>query len=264
MFDLEIPLEVVSEDKVRLFIARAYPAMGRAGMYCTSYSVVVREYEDGYSCDKHEVYADFNKLERHQYPRKSKKAEQEVIEYTKRHLPSMIKQACNQYHIVLRPKAEDGYPKLTHSLFSEYKCQQEDFDPEINQVAAGIIEALEFCKDYDPEDEGPVVVAPISWKKASIVAQYFCNQLQDWGQMSPLLDTGYELSQLGRDIYFSVVGHGVGFSDRVEIKDNKEMVDDLYFISKLFHFEVEKGDDGEIYLRVSHKKHEIRLLEEKQ
>lgn len=263
MFNLEIPLEELGNDTVRLFIARAYPAMGQAGLYCTSYSVVVREFKDGYNTVKHEVYVDFNKVERHKYPRKGKKAEQEVIEYTKRHLPSMLRQACNQYHIVLQPKASAGVEKFTRSQFTNYKLDQDVEDPEINQIVQGIVEALEFCKDHDPEDEEPLVVSTNTYKKAAIVAKYFCNQLQDWSQMSPLLDTGYELAQFGRDIYFSVVGHGVGFIDRDEIKNNKEMVDDLYFISKLFHFEVEKGDDGEIHLRVSHKKHEIRLLGEK-
>lgn len=251
--DIQVPLKAISENQVLLFTARSYPAMGMAGTYNISYSVATREFSgEGYSCDKHEVYKDYNKLFRQKYSRKSAKNEAEVDKLLETFFADHLKAACEQYGVIgLSYKNCSRFTRFSEKDMAEYWAKLNESNLELDQVTLGIMEAMYFCKDYTVEEEDDEYeAAPDTEPKCKIVARVFCNRLQELGTLNRLIDSGYEWRQLGQDIYYGVVGHGTGFSDREQIKGDKELIDDLYWAAKHFHFEVEKGDDNLVHLRV--------------
>lgn len=252
-----IPLRVISATEVLLFQARVYEIMGEAGAYGIQYSVAVRSFEDGFLCDKHEVFQDYQKHYKQKYARKSAKNLADATNILEQGLGEHLQAACAQYGVIdvtlnTCKKFDDLYLEQYKKFYEEETAS----NPELDEIAAGIIDAVMFTEDYAP-DAGFKELAPDTVPKVRAVAKRFCNQLQKFSAMESLIGTGYPWRQLGQDIYFVTYGHGVGFRDRDELKGNDELIDDLETICAKFHFEVELGDDDLVHFRPSYNKIEV-------
>lgn len=261
MLNIEIPLSLVAENKVRLFKASVY-CPEKPGTYAISFTCCIREFESDLLCDKHAVFEDYSSHIRHVVARRSPKQEAVAEQILRDNLQEKLRDACKQYGLHSIPSVGAAVTKFGMEAFELYKGLALNLDVEAAEILGGIQECMEFCRDYAPEEEDelpdPLVYSLDARLKLVYLTRDLCNQLQSNGVLEKLIDAGLSLNQIGNDLYYGIVGHGVGFRDRLEADVLAEVLEplektmDRYYLHPFIQ-------DGEIGLDLSIDKKGVKL-----
>lgn len=229
MTSLYIPLSIVDQNKVRVFCAEVTAPKGEKGYFIT-YSVCVKEYDPespNVVWNKFVVHQDYCKRYRHEAARRCNKAEIEAVKVMKTNLHAHVSAACQHYGVKY-PIVEDATSSFTRQVFEAYKDQMLGLDSETQQIIQGFESALEFCKDFDPEDSldlsnGFTYPFATTYKIAQLI-KHFCTRLQNDGKWDALLAHHITLDRIGNCLYYGIQGHGTGFFDETSLKNDKEFL----------------------------------------
>lgn len=263
MTSLYIPLSILDQNRVRVFCAEVTAPKGEKG-YFIMYSVCVKEYDPENPhivWNKHRVYEDYAKRYRHDAARRCKKAEMEAVKFMKDNLHAHVAAACQHYGVKF-PIVDDATSSFTRQVFDAYKDQMLGLDSETQQIITGFEAALEFCRDFDPEDNvelpnGFNYPFATTYKLAQLV-KHFCTRLQNDGKWDELLSSNIDLDRIGNCLYYGIVGHGTGFFDEDVLKNDKPFLEYLDSVMKEMYLDVFL-DDGLIVVDASINKEMIKV-----
>jgi hypothetical protein len=115
----------------------------------------------------------------------------------------------------------------------------------INEIVDGYVEAIEFteCRSDNPELEYADFSEQV-WEHAAEAAKGI------WDAFGPdlLRGTGATGKQIGRDLWFTRNGHGVGFWDRPEIYGPITSEHLTQYAQSIGECWAGLGEDGSIYI----------------
>ncbi|MEG1728122.1 MAG: hypothetical protein RR280_01080 [Bacteroidaceae bacterium] len=242
MTSLYIPLGMVDQNKVRVFEASVSAPKGEKG-YFISYMVVTKEFDPENKSvvwNKHTRFEDYAQRFRSDAPRRCLKAEKTAIEVMENNLPYHVAAACKMYGVRF-PSLKDATESFSRPVFEAYRDQVLGLDLENQQIIQGFEAALEFCKDFNTEDDQSLEVFTYPFATTYKIAQlvkHFCTRLHRDEKWDALLNHRVNLDRIGMCIYYGVKGHGTGFFDEPSLTDDKELLEYLDTVLKEMYLDV--------------------------
>lgn len=242
MTSLYIPLGMVDQNKVRVFEASVTAPKGDKG-YIINYIVSTKEFDPENKSvvwNTHTRFEDYAQRFRSEATRRCLKNEKIAVEVMKNNLPYHVGAACKMYGVRF-PNLDDATESFSRPVFEAYRDQVLGLDIENQQIIKGFEAALEFCKDFNPEDDQSLEVFTYPFATTYKIAQlvnHFCTRLQKDEKWDDLLEHHINLDRIGMCIYYGIKGHGTGFFDEPSLKDDKELLTYLDTVLKEMYLDV--------------------------